>query len=122
MNLTIVPKTVFIVEAEEALSHSLKILLESHERAVRIYKKREEFWNDSAHTDDDIVLLNFERQSANGFKSLNRLLSAARRPHIVITSPHDSAFKSGDRFKGGRVTLLMHPVTPQQLFNAIDRL
>ncbi|NNC36162.1 MAG: response regulator [Acidimicrobiales bacterium] len=121
-NIISFPRTVFIIEVQDALSQSLKSLLESHERVVRIFSQAQEFWTENIHRDQDIVLLNFEHRKTSGFEFLNRLLNAKRRPQIVITSPRDLIFNDTDAFCGGRVTMLFHPVTPKRLVETIQSL
>ena len=120
MNLIPHPKTIFILEEDFALSHSLKCLMESHERLVRIVDDYDEFFCQNAHTDGDIVVLNFNHENENQFTLLNRLLNMAPRPEIVITSSDKSAFQHGDRFSGERVTILIQPFSPNDLVRIVE--
>lgn len=122
MSIIPYPKTVYILEGDPALSHSLKCLLESHERPVRIVDPYEQFFHEDAHSELDIVLLNFDHESNSQFTLLNRLLNIARRPEIVITSTDKTVFKRGDRFMGERVTILFHPYSPAELVRIVEGL
>ena len=122
MNIIPYPRTVYILEGDPALSHSLKCLLESHDRIVRIVDRYEIFFEDNAHSEVDIVMVNFDGENSSQFVLLNRLLNTARRPEIIITSTDKSAFKRGDRFWGERVTILFHPVSPIELVRIVEEL
>jgi DNA-binding NtrC family response regulator len=122
--MNIIPhlKTIFILEEDFALSQSLKCLLESHERVVRIFNNYDAFFSENTHTDFDVVMVNFDHENDNQFALLNRLLNTARRPEIVITSTDKSGFQRGDRFWGERVTILFHPFSPKELVRVVAEL
>jgi two-component SAPR family response regulator len=122
MNIIPYPKTVFILEEDSALSQSLKCLLETHERIVRIFNNYDAFFSENVHTDSDIVMVNFDHENDNQFALLNRLLNMARRPEIIITSTDKSGFQRGDRFWGERVTILFHPFSPKELVRTVAKL
>lgn len=122
MDIIRYPKTIFIIGGDSGLSLSLKCLLETHERVVRIFDRCEEFWGENVHSHTDLVILNFEHRGHCEFKLLNCLLKSETCPKIVITAVNHSIFQASDSFAKDRVTFLFQPFTPRELLKTIEHL
>lgn len=113
-------QTVYIVAGDPALSLSAKCLLEARNTAVELFADAGNFLSQTACSHRDTVLLDLDPKKPVVFRLLNELLYSPRRPRIVVTTPSDSPLKSNDVFPGARIQVLVHPVNPGDLVNAVD--
>jgi len=113
-------QTVYIVAGDPALSLSAKCLLEARNTAVELWSDASNFLAQTACCKWDTVLLDLDPKKPVVFRLFNELLFSPKRPRIVITTPTDSALRPDDIFPGDRIKVLVHPVNPGELVNAIN--
>jgi two-component system response regulator FixJ len=112
--------TIYVVDDDDAVRDSLKILLESYELTVRDFGSVPEFLDGLQPVDNSCLVLDLHLPAMGGFDVMNTL--ARRRvplPVIVITGRSDSQTRAR-ALEAGAVAFLEKPVDDQVLMNAID--
>lgn len=113
--------TVFIVEDDEAVRESLKLLLESYGFQVRDYASCEAFARDYRAADRECLVLDQHMPGMTGLdlvESLNR--RAMSLPIILVTGRGDSGIKARAE-AAGVLAYLEKPVAENRLVPLIHR-
>ncbi len=112
--------TIYVVDDDDAVRDSLRILLESYHLAVRDFGSVPEFLDGHAPVENSCLVLDLHLPAMGGFDVMNTL---ARRgvplPVIVITGRSDAQTRAR-ALESGAVAFLEKPVDDQALMNAID--
>src|SRR4029453_8524374 len=115
----ILQPTVYVVDDDDAVRDSLKILLESYELAVRDFSSVAEFLEDLEPSAGACLVLDLHLPVIGGFEVMNTL---ARRglhlPVIVITGRGDTQTKAR-ALHAGALALLPKPVEEKSLMAAL---
>jgi two-component system response regulator FixJ len=112
--------TIYVVDDDDAVRDSLKILLESYELSVRDFGSVPEFLEGLQPMDNSCLVLDLHLPAMGGFDVMNTL--ARRRvplPVVVITGRSDAQTRAR-ALEAGAVAFLEKPVDDQVLMNAID--
>jgi two-component system, LuxR family, response regulator FixJ len=112
--------TIYVVDDDDAVRDSLKILLESYQLTVRDFGSVPEFLDGLQPVDNSCLVLDLHLPAMGGFDVMNTL---ARRhvplPVVVITGRSDAQTRAR-ALAAGAVAFLEKPVDDQVLMNAID--
>ena len=112
--------TIYVVDDDDAVRDSLKILLESYQLTVRDFGSVPEFLDGLQPVDNSCLVLDLHLPAMGGFDVMNTLSRRrVRLPVIVITGRSDSQTKAR-ALAAGAVAFLEKPVDDQVLMNAID--
>jgi two-component system response regulator FixJ len=113
--------TIYVVDDDDAVRDSLKILLESYGLSVSDFGSVSEFLDGLDPVENSCLVLDLHLPAMGGFDVMNTL---ARRgvplPVIVITGRGDAQTKAR-ALEAGAVAFLEKPVDDQVLMNAIDK-
>lgn len=112
--------TIYVVDDDDAVRDSLKILLESYQLSVRDFGSVPEFLDGLQPVDNSCLVLDLHLPAMGGFDVMNTL--ARRRvplPVIVITGRSDVQTRAR-ALAAGAVAFLEKPVDDQVLMNAIN--
>jgi two-component system response regulator FixJ len=112
--------TIYVVDDDDAVRDSLKILLESYHLTVRDFGSVPEFLDGLQPMDNSCLVLDLHLPAMGGFDVMNTL--ARRRvplPVIVITGRSDAQTRAR-ALEAGAVAFLEKPVDDQILMNAIN--
>ena len=112
--------TIYVVDDDDAVRDSLKILLESYHLAVRDFGSVPEFLNAPMAVENSCLVLDLHMPAMGGFDVMNTL---ARRgvplPVVVITGRIDARTRAR-ALEAGAVAVLEKPMDDRTLMNAID--
>jgi two-component system response regulator FixJ len=112
--------TIYVVDDDDAVRDSLKILLESYQLTVRDFGSVPEFLDGLQPVDNSCLVLDLHLPAMGGFDVMNTLSRRrVRLPVIVITGRSDSQTRAR-ALEAGAVAFLEKPVDDQVLMNAID--
>lgn len=112
--------TIYVVDDDDAVRDSLKILLESYQLTVRDFGSVPEFLDGLQPVDNSCLVLDLHLPAMGGFDVMNTLARRrVRLPVIVITGRSDSQTRAR-ALEAGAVAFLEKPVDDQVLMNAID--
>lgn len=109
---------IYIVETDEAVTLSMKCLLESHNMLVKSVPANDTLLRMAFH-DNDVVVMELGNDQPRLFKLLNGLMLSAHTPAIILMTTLQSVLRSGDNFSGGRVKVLTQPVLPKKLVDTL---
>jgi two-component system response regulator FixJ len=111
---------IYVVDDDDAVRDSLKILLESYRLTVRDFGSVPEFLNGLQPGGNSCLVLDLHLPAIGGFDVMNTLARRRiRLPVIVITGRSDTQTKAR-ALAAGAVAFLEKPVDDQILMNAID--
>ena len=114
-------KQIFIVDDDESVRRSLKILLVSYGFRVPTFSSAEEFFNAVPNSTPGCLILDIYMPRLEGWEAQKRLLqSGSKRPVIII-----SAEKNGDlemhAQEAGAIGFLQKPFNDQELIDLISK-
>lgn len=111
--------TIYVVDDDDAVRDSLKILLESYDLTVRDFGSVSDFLDASEPNGAACLVLDLHLPVMGGFDVMNTLAQrGARLPVIVITGRGDAQTKAR-ALEAGAVAFLEKPVDDQSLMTAI---
>jgi two-component system response regulator FixJ len=112
--------TIYVVDDDDAVRDSLKILLESYDLAVRDFGSVPEFLGALETGRPSCLILDLHLPVMGGFDVMNTLAQrGSRLPVIVITGRGDSQTKAR-ALEAGAIAFLEKPVDDRSLMNAIQ--
>ena len=113
--------TVCIVEDDEAVRDSMRILVESYGHAVRDYPSALAYLNDRGETEPGCLLLDLHMPGMDGLELVELLRSRhIQTPAIIITGGKDQTVDQRVR-KAGVLALLSKPVADSELIGWIEQ-
>jgi FixJ family two-component response regulator len=112
--------TIYVVDDDDAVRDSLKMLLESYQLSVRDFGSVPEFLDGLDPVDNSCLVLDLHLPAMGGFDVMKTLARRAiRLPVIVITGGGDAQTRAR-ALESGAVAFLEKPVDDQALMGAID--
>jgi len=112
--------TIYVVDDDEAVRDSLKMLLESYQLSVRDFASVPEFLEGLDTVDNSCLVLDLHLPAMGGFDVMKTLARRGiRLPVIVITGGGDAQTKAR-ALESGAVAFLDKPVDDQVLMGAIN--
>lgn len=115
-------ETIFIVDDDEAVRDSLKLLLESHGCQVRDYGSTRDFYRDYRQGDRQCVVLDHHLPGETGVEFLESDDGAGLSvPVILVTGGGDQALKARAT-KAGALAYFDKPINDSELVATIFRL
>ena len=114
-------KQIFIVDDDESVRRSLKVLLVTYGFRVSTFSSAEEFFRAVPNSAPGCLILDIYMPRLEGWEAQKRLLeSGSKRPVIII-----SAEKNGDlkrhALEAGAVGFLQKPFNDQELVDLINK-
>ena len=114
-------KQIFIVDDDESIRRSLKLLMVSYGFAVETFSSAEEFFSDVRNKAPGCLILDIHMPGVNGWDTQQRLIKEGYiLPVIVITADKDDRFKEM-AFKAGAVGFLQKPFEDHYLLHMVSR-
>jgi FixJ family two-component response regulator len=115
-------ETIFIVDDDEAVRDSLKLLLESHGCRVRDYGSTRDFFRDYREGERQCVVLDHHLPGETGVEFLESDDGANLRvPVILVTGGGNQALKARAT-KAGALAYFDKPINDSELVSTIFRL
>jgi len=113
--------TIYVVDDDDAVRDSLKMLLESYQLSVRDFGSVPEFLDGLDTVDNSCLVLDLHLPAMGGFDVMKTLARRGiRLPVIVITGGGDAQTRAR-ALESGASAFLEKPVDDQVLMAAIDR-
>jgi two-component system, LuxR family, response regulator FixJ len=111
--------TIYVVDDDDAVRDSLKMLLESYQLTVRDFGSVPEFLNGLDAVDNSCLVLDLHLPAMGGFDVMKTLARRGiRLPVIVITGGGDAQTRAR-ALEAGAMAFLEKPVDDQALMGAI---
>lgn len=115
------PRTVFVVDDDEALRRATTRLLDSHGYLVRTFASATEFLEQFDPRQPGCLLLDVRMPGQTGFELQQALLERGVVLPIVFLTGHADVPTSVQAMKQGAVDLLQKPVREADLIQALER-
>ncbi|WP_282605523.1 response regulator transcription factor [Pelagibius sp. Alg239-R121] len=110
---------VVVVDDDDAVRDSLKILLETDDIDVLTYASGEEFLADCAHTKCDCVMLDIHLPGASGISVLRQLSAEGFDDPVILMTAKPSEAVRLEAKRAGALALLLKPLDDNQLFDTL---
>ena len=114
-------KQIYILDDDESVLRSLKLLLNSYGFAVDIFSSAEEFFNVVPNGSSGCLVLDIHLTGLNGWETMKKLTKTGYNlPVIVITADKDDHYKER-ALKAGAVGFLQKPFEDHHLLHMVNR-
>jgi two-component system response regulator FixJ len=113
--------TVFIVDDDESVRSSLKLLLESAGRRAVPFASAEEFLQSGLMKSADCLILDIRMPGMDGFELQEHLTASRARIPVIIITGHDRLGMEEKAMKLGAVAYLRKPFEGEALLDAVQR-
>lgn len=110
---------IFIVDDDQAVRHSLTLLLASEGLQSRDFASAREFLEACQPSSDDRLIVDVDMPGMNGIELLQRLRADGMRPRTVVITGQPSTFVRQKAIEAGAVAFLEKPVDVDQLLSLI---
>ena len=112
-------KQIYIVDDDESICRSLKLLLVSYGFVVDTFSSAEEYFKVVPNSTKCCLILDIHLPGLNGWDALKRFTEAGyNHPVIVITADKDKSFRE-KAFKAGAVGFLQKPLGDHYLLHMV---
>ena len=120
-NMPLEKKQIYILDDDESVLRSLKILMVSYGFAVDTFSSAEEFFKTVPNSAIGCLILDLHMPGINGWDTQHRLMKTGYKiPVIVITADKDDRFKE-IALKAGAVGFLQKPFEDHYLLHMVTR-
>ena len=114
-------KQIYILDDDESVRRSLKLLLFSYGFAVDTFSFAEKFFSAVPNSASGCLILDIHMMGLNGWETMQRLSQTGYTlPVIVITADKDDSFKE-KALKAGAVGFLQKPFEDHYLLHMVNR-
>lgn len=110
---------VVIVDDDDAVRDSLKLLLETDDIDVLTYASGEEFLANCPHNRCDCVMLDIHLPGVSGIGVLQKLAAEGCQDPVILMTAKPSEAVRVEAQRAGAIALLMKPLDDAQLFDAL---
>ena len=113
-------KQIYILDDDESVRRSLKLLMVSYGFAVDTFSSAEEFFSAVPNDALGCLILDIHMMGLSGWKTMKRLTeTGSTLPVIVITADKDDSFKE-KALKAGAVGFLQKPFEDHYLLHMVN--
>ncbi len=113
-------KQIYILDDDESVLRSLKVLMVSYGFAVDIFSSGEGFFSTVPNSAPGCLILDIHLAGMNGWDIMQKLAeTGSTRPVIVITADTDDSFKD-KALKAGAVGFLQKPFEDHHLLHMVN--
>jgi FixJ family two-component response regulator len=111
--------TVFVVDDDESVLASLRLLLESSGYNVGTFKSAEDFLHSTREEKPCCLLLDIRLPGMSGFKLQEHMLESQVPVPVIFMTGHDRERMKEEAMRLGAIAYLRKPFDQQCLFDAI---
>ena len=120
-NMPLKEEQIFILDDDESVLRSLKLLMVSYGFAVDVFSSAEEFFNVVPNGSSGCLVLDIHLTGLNGWETMKKLTKTGYNlPVIVITADKDDRFKE-KALKAGAVGFLQKPFEDHYLLHMVNQ-
>ena len=112
-------KQIFIVDDDESVCRSLKVLLVTYGFTVDTFSSAEEFFHAVSNSVPGCLLLDIHMQGMGGWEALQHLLATGSSRPVIIVSADKNGELNEKALKAGAAGFLQKPFNDQALVNLI---
>ncbi len=113
---------VFVVDDDESVRSSLKLLIESSAYDVFTFKSAEDFLDCRFRENPCCLILDIRLPGMSGFQLQEHLVKSQRRIPVIFITGHDRNRMEDEAMRLGAVAYLRKPFDEQCLLDAIGSL
>jgi two-component system, LuxR family, response regulator FixJ len=114
-------KSVFIVDDDESVRASLRLLLESAGHHAETFASAEEFLRSGSMKNACCLILDIRMPGMDGFELKEHLTASESRIPVIFVTGHDRFGMEEKAMKLGAIAYLRKPFDGQALLDAIQR-
>ena len=110
---------IFIVDDDQAVRHSLSLLLASEGLDSQGFASPQEFLDGCQPSNDDRLIVDVDLPGMNGIELLQRLHTEGRNPRAVVITGQPSTFVRQQALAAGAIAFLEKPLDADQLVSLV---
>jgi two-component system, LuxR family, response regulator FixJ len=110
---------IFIVDDDEAVRHSLTLLLASEGLEAREFTSAREFLEACRPASDDRLIVDVDMPGMNGIELLLRLRDSGVSPRSVVITGNPSTFLRQQALAAGAMAFLEKPIDTDRLMSLV---
>jgi len=111
---------VVVVDDDDAVRDSLRILLETDDINVLTYASGEEFLASYPHTKCDCVMLDVHLPGVNGISVLQQLTAEGFEDPVILMTGRPSEAVRAEAKRAGALALLLKPLDGNKIFDILN--
>src|SRR5476649_328489 len=114
-------KQIYILDDDESVRRSLKLLMVSYGFVVDTFSSAEEFFTAVPNSAEGCLIMDIHMPGLNGWDTQRNLtIEGYKLPVIVVSADKDDSFKE-KALKGGAVGFLQKPFEDHYLLHMVNR-
>jgi two-component system response regulator FixJ len=113
-------KHLYIVDDDESVCRSLKILLSTYGFEVSTFLSAEKFFSDVPNNEQGCLILDIHMPGLNGWEALKRIIELRIDRPVIMISANKTDGNTDRALKSGAVGFLLKPFTDQALVTLIN--
>jgi FixJ family two-component response regulator len=113
------PKFVFVVDDDDSVRASLKLLIESSGYQVVTFKSAEDFLDSGFKESPCCLILDIRLPGMSGFKLQEHLVKSQTRIPVIFITGHDRYQMENEAMRLGAIAYLRKPFDEQSLLDVI---
>jgi FixJ family two-component response regulator len=114
------PKLISIVDDDEAIRRTTRLLVESFGFRAGVFESAEEFLKSDDLNRTSCLVVDVQMPGMNGLQLQNHLAAMVRAIPIIFITAHDSKESRRQAIRAGAVAFLDKPFSDEQLLHAIQ--
>ncbi len=119
--LPLVEEQIYILDDDQSVLRSLKLLMVSYGFAVDVFSSADEFFKAVPNASSGCLILDIHMSGLDGWGTLKKLTEmGSKLPVIIITADKDGRFKE-KAIKAGAVGFLPKPFEDHHLLHMVNR-
>ncbi len=111
--------TVFVVDDDESVRASLKLLIESSGYDVVPFQSAKDFLDSGVRENPCCLILDIRLPGMSGFQLQEHLVKSQRRIPVIFITGHDRNRMEDEAMRLGAITYLRKPFDEQCLLDAV---
>jgi len=113
-------KHVYIVDDDESVCRSLKLLLETFGFEVSTFLSAEEYFSTVPNSDLGCLVMDIHMPGLNGWEALRRGIELGLERPVIMISANKAGGNNERALKSGAIGYLLKPFTDQALVDLIE--
>lgn len=113
-------KHIYIVDDDESICRSLKVLLMTYGFKVSTFLSAEEYFSAGQNNDPDCLIMDVHMPGMNGWEALRQVIKSGSKYPVIMISVDVNYANNKRALQAGAMGYLQKPFTDQALIDLIN--
>lgn len=118
--------SIYILEAGSAVSASIFMMIQAADYEATLIPTISHFTSHFIERglvrEDSIVIIDLQSADPSNYRLLSFLIESRPCPNLLLLTELNGTFDAGDSVRHGKMRVVNSPITPQDLFTALEGL